>query len=127
MTMLQDYLRFKKCLNEIDAIKSNSRKDKKYWTTLKRDYSTDFGIFHLAYYQGDYGSSSVYNVLPHSISDETKTQFRAYMDARAGKIFEGFVDFLKEKVELEATKKLAEIEKQKDELLQIINLEDKGE
>lgn len=120
MSILKDYLAFKKCLCEIEEIKKNPRKDKKYWTTHKRDYSTDFGIFPLAYYQGDYGSSSVYNVLPTQISDETKRLFSNYIEAKSGKLFEEFVDFLKEKVEKDAIKKLEELEKQKTDLLSII-------
>ena len=123
MSKLDDYLKFKHALNKIEAIEKNPRKDKKYWSIHKRDYSTDFKIFHIAYWSGDYGSSSVYNSLPMSISDETKSLFSSFMETQVEKLFKDFVIFLENNVQKDAQKKLAELETHKKKLLEILNNE----
>ena len=116
MKYLDDYLMLNKALDRIEIIKKNPNKDKKYWTCFQRDYSSDFGLFHVSYYEGDYGSSSVSNVLPSKISEETKAEFKRFIDSKLEKIITEFVEHLRNKSKEEAKEALIKLEKKKQEL-----------
>lgn len=118
MSKLHDYFELKKAMSRIKEIEKNPSKDKKYWTTHQRDYSTNFGTIYISYYAGDYGSSSVSNQLP-KISDDTRQLFSKFIDSKLSELMNDFLSFMKNEVQKEIDDELVKVDKRKNELLML--------